>query len=239
MIDIRGISKSFGRQRVLENINLNISRGEMFGLLGPSGAGKTTLIRLITGAEKSDRGEILVDNACVPNFKTLKMIGFMPQNDALYPEISGYDNLNFFGGLFGLKGRALEEAIYKSLELVDLTADAKKLVANYSGGMRKRLSLAAALIHSPEILILDEPTVGIDPLLRRKIWGEFGRQRAMGRTIIVTTHVMDEIKYCDRAGLIYNGHLIACDTVDKLTELGKGNVENLFFDMALIEGRAR
>lgn len=235
MIEIRGVSKSFGRQRVLENINLNISKGEMFGLLGPSGAGKTTLIRLITGAERGDSGKILVGEAVVPNFKTLKRIGFMPQNDALYPEISGYDNLNFFGGLFGLKGKLLEEAIYKSLELVDLTADDRKLVANYSGGMRKRLSLAAALIHSPEILILDEPTVGIDPLLRRKIWEEFARQRAMGKTIIVTTHVMDEIKYCDRAGLIYNGQLIACDTVDRLTELGKGSVENLFFDMSLVE----
>lgn len=235
MIEVKGISKSFGKQKVLEEINVNIKKGEMFGLLGPSGAGKTTLIRLITGAEAVDKGEILVDSRPVPNFQTLKTIGFMPQNDGLYPEISGYDNLHFFGGLFGLRGQELEDAIAINLKLVDLTQDAKKLVGKYSGGMRKRLSLAAALIHSPEVLILDEPTVGIDPLLRRKIWEEFKHQQAMGRTIIVTTHVMDEIKYCDRAGLIYEGHLIACDTVDKLTELGQGSIENLFFNVPLRE----
>lgn len=235
MIEIKSIYKSFGKQRVLEDINVTIKKGEMFGLLGPSGAGKTTLIRLITGAEAADKGEILVDKRPVPNFETLKSVGFMPQNDGLYPEISGYDNLHFFGGLFGLRGKILEEAITNVLQLVDLTGDSKKLVGKYSGGMKKRLSLAAALIHSPQVLILDEPTVGIDPLLRRKIWEEFKHQQAMGRTIIVTTHVMDEIKYCDRAGLIYNGKLIACDTVDKLIELGEGSIENLFFKVPVRE----
>lgn len=235
MIEVKDISKSFGKQNVLKNINVTIKKGEMFGLLGPSGAGKTTLIRLITGAETVDKGEILVDNRPVPNFQTLKTIGFMPQNDGLYPEISGYDNLHFFGGLFGLRGKILEDSIAKVLQLVDLTGDAKKMVEKYSGGMKKRLSLAAALIHCPEVLILDEPTVGIDPLLRRKIWEEFKHQQSIGKTIIVTTHVMDEIKYCDRAGLIYEGHLIACDTVDKLIELGEGSIENLFFNVPLGE----
>jgi ABC-2 type transport system ATP-binding protein len=235
VIEVKDISKSFGKQNVLKNINVTIKKGEMFGLLGPSGAGKTTLIRLITGAETVDKGEILVDNRPVPNFQTLKTIGFMPQNDGLYPEISGYDNLHFFGGLFGLRGKVLEDSIVKVLQLVDLTGDAKKMVEKYSGGMKKRLSLAAALIHCPEVLILDEPTVGIDPLLRRKIWEEFKHQQSIGKTIIVTTHVMDEIKYCDRAGLIYEGHLIACDTVDKLIELGEGSIENLFFNVPLGE----
>ncbi|MEG0774871.1 ABC transporter ATP-binding protein [Clostridium sp.] len=235
MIEVKDISKSFGKQNILKNINVTIKKGEMFGLLGPSGAGKTTLIRLITGAETVDKGEILVDNRPVPNFQTLKTIGFMPQNDGLYPEISGYDNLHFFGGLFGLRGKVLEDSIVKVLQLVDLTGDAKKMVEKYSGGMKKRLSLAAALIHCPEVLILDEPTVGIDPLLRRKIWEEFKHQQSIGKTIIVTTHVMDEIKYCDRAGLIYEGHLIACDTVDKLIELGEGSIENLFFNVPLGE----
>lgn len=235
MIEVKDISKSFGKQNVLKNINVTIKKGEMFGLLGPSGAGKTTLIRLITGAETVDKGEIRVDNLPVPNFQTLKTIGFMPQNDGLYPEISGYDNLHFFGGLFGLRGKVLEDSITKVLQLVDLAGDAKKMVEKYSGGMKKRLSLAAALIHCPEVLILDEPTVGIDPLLRRKIWEEFKHQQSIGKTIIVTTHVMDEIKYCDRAGLIYEGHLIACDTVDKLIELGEGSIENLFFNVPLGE----
>jgi ABC-2 type transport system ATP-binding protein len=233
MITVDQVSKHFGQQLVLDQISLTIARGEMFGLLGPSGAGKTTLIRLILGAERTDSGEIRVDDRPVPDFATLGMIGFMPQNDALYTEISGYDNLHFFGGLYGLRGSKLRVAIDQTLALVDLTADARKLVANYSGGMKKRLSLAAALLHAPRLLILDEPTVGIDPLLRRTIWDEFARQRSQGTTLIVTTHVMDEIRYCDRAGLLYHGRLIACDRVAKLTELGHGNVENLFFDTAL------
>ncbi|OJU12081.1 MAG: ABC transporter ATP-binding protein [Clostridiales bacterium 43-6] len=229
MITIQSVSKSFHKQKVLDDISLTIERGEIFGLLGPSGAGKTTLIRLITGAEKRDSGEIFVDAVSVPDRKVLQRIGFMPQNDALYTDITGFENLRFFGGLFGLHGAVLKEKISECLQLVDLSQDAKKPVSNYSGGMKKRLSLAAALIHSPDVLVLDEPTVGIDPVLRRKIWEEFDRQRNSGKTIIVTTHVMDEIQYCDRAGLIYEGKLIACDTVEQLRKMGKGSVENLFF----------
>lgn len=228
MIEVNAVSKSFGRQKVLDNISLTIPRGQIFGLLGPSGAGKTTLIRLITGAEECDAGDVTVGGERSPSFGILRRMGFMPQSDGLYNDISGGDNLAFFGGLFGLRGDGLRAAVAAKLALVGLTADAGKLVQYYSGGMKKRLSLAVALLHDPALLMLDEPTVGIDPVLRRAIWDEFARQRAAGVTLVVTTHVMDEIANCDRAALIHDGRLIAHGTIAELTALGRGNIETLF-----------
>lgn len=229
MIEVNGVSKSFGRQKVLDHISLSIPRGEIFGLLGPSGAGKTTLIRLITGAEACDAGAVTVGGERSPSFAILRRMGYMPQSEGLYNDISGRDNLEFFGGLLGLRGAALRAAVNAKLALVDLIPDAGKLVQHYSGGMKKRLSLAVALLRDPALLLLDEPTVGIDPVLRRTIWAEFARQRAAGVTLVVTTHVMDEIGNCDRAALIHDGRLIAGGTIAELTALGRGNIENLFF----------
>ena len=239
MIEVNAVSKRYGQQTVLDNVSLTLPKGEIFGLLGPSGAGKTTLIRLITGAEACDEGTVFVAGERSPSFKTLRHMGYMPQNDALYTEVSGADNLAFFGGLFGLRGAALRRAMAAKLDLVGLTADAGKLVQHYSGGMKKRLSLAAALLHDPPLLMLDEPTVGIDPLLRRKLWAEFARQRAAGVTLVVTTHVMDEIANCDRAALINNGRLLACGRIEELTALGRGNIENLFFEELPVEMEVR
>lgn len=230
MIEINNISKSFGKRSVLTNISFQVERGDMLCLLGPSGAGKTTLIRLIMGAIKGDQGEIRIDNRRIPNMEILRRIGFMPQNEALYPDISGRDNLRFFGGLLGLNGKRLTSAIEEMLDFVNLTPDADKLVANYSGGMKKRLSLAVALIHNPDILVLDEPTVGIDPVLRKVIWDEFNRLSRMGKTMIISTHVMDEADRCNRAALIYGGRLIAFGTVEELKKSTKsGFIEELFF----------
>lgn len=230
IIEVKNIYKSFKKQPVLKNITLDIDQSEIFGLLGPSGAGKTTLIRVITGAINSDSGSVKVDNLLIPNMNSLKIIGFMPQSDSLYNDISGIDNLRFFGKLYGLKGKKLKDRVEEILKLVDLTDDAKKYVMFYSGGMKKRLSLGISLIHQPKILILDEPTIGIDPLLRKKVWDEFYRLKDLGTTIIVTTHVMDEAEKCDRVGLIYNGELIACDYVDKLLEQTPNHsLEDLFF----------
>ena len=230
IIEVKNVYKSFKKQQVLKDISLGIDEKEIFGLLGPSGAGKTTLIRVIIGAINSDSGTVKVDNLLIPNMYSLKIIGFMPQSDALYEDISGVDNLRFFGKLYGLKGIKLKERVEEVLELVDLKGDAKKYVMYYSGGMKKRLSLGVSLIHQPKVLILDEPTVGIDPLLRKKIWDEFTRLKELGTTIVVTTHVMDEAVKCDRVGLIYDGELIACDYVDKLLEQTPNHsLEDLFF----------
>lgn len=231
LIQVTDVSKSFKKQQVLKDIHLQIDENEIFGLIGPSGAGKTTLIRLIIGAVNADCGKINVLEYTVPDLKALDHIGYMPQNDALYNDLSGYDNLMFFGGMYHMKSSALKSRADEVLRLVELTQDGKKKVINYSGGMKKRLSLAVALLHSPKILILDEPTVGIDPLLRKKIWDEFYELKKLGKTIIVTTHVMDEAIKCDRLGLIYNGSIIACDTVSALLGRTKSNmIEELFLE---------
>ena len=231
LIQVNDVTKSFKKQQVLNSINLQVEEKEIFGLIGPSGAGKTTLIRLIIGAINADAGLIKVMNYIVPNLKALDLIGYMPQNDALYLDLSGFDNLMFFGGMYHIKKAELRMRVKEVLTLVELENDAKKKVINYSGGMKKRLSLAVALLHNPMVLILDEPTVGIDPILRMKIWEEFYKLKQQGKTIIVTTHVMDEAAKCDRLGLIYNGDIIACDTVTELLSRTKNNsIEELFLE---------
>lgn len=216
LIDVRDVSKKFNKQAVLCNINLGIEANEIFGLIGPSGAGKTTLIRLIMGAIQADEGSITLGEHIIPSLKALELIGYMPQYDALYHDISAYDNLMFYGGMYQIDQKTLKARVWEVLALVDLQKDAGKKVLYYSGGMKKRLSLAVALLHSPKILILDEPTVGIDPVLRKKIWDEFYKLKDQGKTILVTTHVMDEAIRCDRLGLIYQGSLLDCDTVETL-----------------------
>lgn len=231
LIEVRDVSKSFQKQQVLKNINLSIDENEIFGLIGPSGAGKTTLIRLILGAISADHGSINVMNYKIPNLKALDLIGYMPQSDALYNDLSGYDNLMFFGGMYHMNRSKLKSRAEEVLKLVELEQDARKKIVHYSGGMKKRLSLAATLMHSPRILVLDEPTVGIDPILRKKIWDEFYRQKEQGKTIIVTTHVMDEAIKCDRLGLVYNGGILDCDRVDVLLGRTKNNsIEELFLN---------
>jgi ABC-2 type transport system ATP-binding protein len=229
-IHISGISKQFDKKAVLTDITMTIPSGNIICLLGPSGSGKTTLIRLLVGAIAPEGGTIRFGDTAVPNLKLMNQIGFMPQNDALYTDLPGEDNLRFFAGLHGLNKPETKERIDAVLRLVDLEQDRRKYVVNYSGGMRKRLSLAAALLHEPDVLLLDEPTVGIDPVLRRIIWRQFGALKKAGKTLIVTTHVMDEIDQCDRAALIYNGRLIHYDTVAALSaKTESGKVEELFF----------
>lgn len=229
MIVIDDVDQSYGKELVLQDISLKIKKATIFGLLGPSGAGKTTLIRLITGSLLPNRGSIYVDKCRVPSFDAIKKIGFMPQSDGLYNEISGYDNLAFFGELFNLKGNKLKSRIKNVLKLVDLDNEQTKLVSHYSIGMKKRLSLACSLIHEPKILLLDEPTVGIDPILRKKIWEEFNRLKEKGITLIVTTHILDEVSMCDEVALINNGRVIKTGKVKDLINSTKSkSLEEIF-----------
>lgn len=229
VIKINRLAHSFGKEKVLEDITLNLNKGEIFGLLGPSGSGKTTLVKLIVGILETDKGEILINDKKVPSLELLKSIGYMAQSDALYEELSAKENLHFFASLYGLKKQEKERAIEDVLKIVDLTSHINKVVRHYSGGMKRRLSLAVALLHHPKVLILDEPTVGIDPVLRQAIWSELNKLKKEGMTIIVTTHVMDEADKCDRLALLRNGHIIACDTPEKLKKSqGTATIEEAF-----------
>ncbi len=215
-ISIRHVSKHFGKQKVLTEINLEIRMGEIFGLLGPSGAGKTTLVKELVGLDVPTSGESYVLGEKLPSLSLIDRIGYMAQSDGLYEDLSALENLHFFSALFGLKGKRKNERIQTVMGIVDLSNHTEKIVANYSGGMKRRLSLAIALLHEPEVLILDEPTVGIDPVLRKSIWDAFYELNEKGTTIIVTTHVMDEAEKCDRLGLMRDGALIAVGTPEKL-----------------------
>lgn len=218
-VSIRHVSKSYKKHHVLKDINLDIFEGEIFGLLGPSGAGKTTLVKQLTGLDTPTSGESYLFQTKMPSLKLITSIGYMAQSDALYEDLSAKENLQFFSSLYGLKGEKQTRRITEVMELVQLSGDLKKLVSNFSGGMKRRLSLAIALLHEPKILILDEPTVGIDPVLRKSIWEAFYKLKQNGTTIIVTTHVMDEADKCDRLGLIRGGSLIAVGTPDELKEM--------------------
>ena len=225
LIEIEKLSKSFGEQKVLDKIDFNLESGEIVGLIGPSGSGKSTLIKTMLGMEKADEGEALVLDYKMPKREILSNIGYMAQSDALYEMLTGYENLEFFGKMKGVPSDKLKKEIEYIAEIVDLTNDLKKLVSKYSGGMKRRLSLAIALIGSPELLILDEPTVGIDPSLRKNIWKELFKQRDSGVGILVTTHVMDEAELTDKVGLLLNGDIIDFDTPQQLKV--KNNVKTI------------
>ena len=229
VIKIEHFSKRFGKFVVLDNINLSVKKGEILGLLGPSGSGKTTLIKAIVGMCEPTQGLISVLGTKMPSLSVISKIGYMAQSDALYEDLNALDNILFFSSLYGLKGKLAKKRANEILELVLLHNEGKKLIKNFSGGMKRRLSLAIALVHNPEILILDEPTVGIDPLLRIEFWKEFDRLRKEGVTIIITTHVMDEAEHCDRLALIRNGGIIAIGTPEELKKTsGESTVEGAF-----------
>ena len=229
LLHLQDLEKSFGRQMVLDHVGFDLKPGEIIGLIGPSGAGKSTMIKTMLGMEKADSGMALVLDHTMPNRHILGDIGYMAQSDALYEALSGKENLEFFGQLKGLSKKVLKDEIAHVAQVVDLTEHLSKAVSGYSGGMKRRLSLAIALLGSPQLLILDEPTVGIDPSLRKKIWQELMALRDKGVGILVTTHVMDEAELTDKVGLLLGGKIIAFDTPKNLKEgYGVSSIEEVF-----------
>lgn len=226
---VERVSRSFGKRTVLDQVSLEVGKGEIFGLLGPSGSGKTTLVRLITGLDVPDGGTVKLLGEPMPRLNMLARIGYMAQSDALYGELTAQENLAFFASLYGMKGTRLANRIQETAELVKLSGELGKQVALFSGGMKRRLSLAVALMHEPEVLVLDEPTVGIDPVLRKSIWQELDGLRKHGVTILVTTHVMDEADKCDRLAMIRDGRVIAAGSPDELKSAsGSATMEDAF-----------
>jgi ABC-2 type transport system ATP-binding protein len=219
-VDVDGVVKRFGQQVALDGISLRIRRGEVYGLLGPNGAGKTTLIRSLVGLVALEKGTVTVLGERMPQLEVLAHVGYMTQQAALYPDISAEENAHFFGAIYGRV-----DGVSEALDLVDLWDRRKSVVSTLSGGMRTRLSLACALVHKPELLLLDEPTVGVDPQLRVQLWDRFRKMAAGGTTIVVSSHVMDEAERCDRLGLIRFGKLLAEGTVAEVK--AKAGVERL------------
>ncbi|AFT82484.1 MULTISPECIES: ABC transporter ATP-binding protein [Leuconostoc] len=203
------VSKHFGHQQVLNQIDLTLPAGMIYGLIGPSGAGKTTLIKSILGMEVVDSGTVKVMDTVMPNRAVMAQVGYMAQSDALYETLTARENLTLFGQLMSVPKIKLAQMIDYAAGLVDLTSQLDKRVSGYSGGMKRRLSLAIALIQDPQLLILDEPTVGIDPELRQQIWTELNKLKDTGKSMLVTTHVMDEAERCDYLMLIRHGIALA------------------------------
>jgi ABC-2 type transport system ATP-binding protein len=227
-VDVEDVSKNFGAFKALNGVTLRVRHGEIYGLLGPNGAGKTTLIRLVAGLLEANAGTVTVLAQRMPNVAVLRHVGYMTQQAALYPALSVQENVEFFAAINGADG-----GVKEALELVQLYERRGSVVATLSGGQRQRCSLACALVHKPELLLLDEPTVGIDPQLRVQFWDYFRKLAAAGTTIIVSSHVMDEADRCQRLGLIQYGRLLAEGTpADIRVQGGSQNLEEAFLALA-------
>jgi ABC-2 type transport system ATP-binding protein len=220
-IEINNVSKNYGKFNALKHINLNVPKGCIFGLLGPNGAGKTTLIKAIAGALKPTLGSatVLGLDPLKNRWEIRKKIGYMPQTSSLYGDLSARQNISFFGKAQGIKN--LEDEVNRILAFTELSNRADDRVRNFSGGMQKRVSLACALIHQPEILFLDEPTAAVDPHLKLRTWEMFSQLSKRGVTIFVSTHLMDEALKCDVLAILREGELLTADTPANILAMGK------------------
>ncbi|MFZ0925362.1 MAG: ABC transporter ATP-binding protein [Halobacteriota archaeon] len=216
---IRDLEKDFGGFKAVNKLSLRVKHGEIYGLLGPNGAGKTTVIKILCGLLRPSSGEAYVLDMKVPDPRTASRIGYMPQELAMYRGLTVHENLAFYGEVFGLSKQRIDTREQALLKLIDLQAFRDTLVDQLSGGMQQRTSLACALLHEPQLLFLDEPTVGVDPDLRASFWQYFEELRDSGITILITTHYMDEARHCDRIGFMREGRLIAEGSPQELLEL--------------------
>jgi len=227
-IDVGNVTKRFGDLTALDSVTLRVPRGEVYGLLGPNGSGKTTLIRALVGLIAPDAGTVTVLGRRLPDLGVLGHIGYMTQQAALYPDLSVEENVKFFAAINGGERRVRD-----ALDFVDLWPRRASVVSTLSGGMRTRCSLACALVHGPDLLLLDEPTVGVDPQLRIQLWDRFQRMADEGTSILVSSHVMDEAERCRRLGLIRFGRLLAEGSVAELKEMAHVNrLEDAFIKLS-------
>jgi ABC-2 type transport system ATP-binding protein len=227
-VEATGIRKSFGPLQALDGVSLRIRRGLVYGLLGPNGSGKTTLIRCLVGLVRPDAGAVRILGTSLPDLGVLARVGYMTQAAALYPDLSVQENIRFFASIYGR-----QEDVEEALRAVDLADRKRTVVSRLSGGMRTRLSLACAIVHRPELLLLDEPTVGVDPQLRMQLWEGFAEMAAGGTTIVVSSHVMDEAERCERLGLIRAGRLLAEGSADDLRRrAGVARLEDAFLRLS-------
>jgi ABC-2 type transport system ATP-binding protein len=225
MLQVVNVGKRYGGTVALGGVSFAVPAGEMFGLLGPNGAGKTTLLSIVSCLLQADEGEVRIQGRKLePGDRDIRrLIGIVPQELALYGELSARENLEFFGRLYGLGGQALERRVVDVLDMVGLADRAESRVDTFSGGMKRRLNLGAALVHEPKLLLLDEPTTGVDPQSRNHIFEGVRRLNAAGTTVVYTSHYMEEVQsLCRRVGIIDHGRLIACDTLPELLKQQPG-----------------
>ncbi len=231
------VRKKFGMVLALAGIDVDVGVGEIYGLLGPNGSGKTTFIRCLAGLLRPDAGSLTVLGRTPRETVSAGRVGYMTQGAALYGDLSVTENLAFFARLEGLPSAA--QRIESALRTVDLLDRRRSIVSTLSGGMRQRVSLAAALLHEPDLLLLDEPTVGVDPVLRHEFWAHFRALAANGVTLLISSHVMDEASRCDRLGLIRAGRVLAEGSASELVAgAGTKDLESAFLALAGAEARS-
>ncbi len=218
MIRAENLKKSYGPTVAVDDVSFEVQKGQTFGLLGPNGAGKTTTIQLLCGLLKPDSGKITLDGKSDPGLIEVRIsLGVVPQALALYQELSALENLRFFGRIYGLSGQKLKERVDNCLDIAGLSKRSKERVSKYSGGMKRRLNMVCSLLHDPPILLLDEPTVGVDPQSRNLIFDTIEDMSKEGRTIIYTTHYMEEAqRLCDKVAIIDQGRILDMDSVENL-----------------------
>jgi len=229
-IELRALCKAFGTLQAVDHLTLSVEQGEIFGLLGPNGSGKTTTINLISGLATPTSGEVQVMGYDVRRHarRIRQMLGAVPQETALYEELSAWDNLDFHADLFGMARQEKKARITQMLELVQLQERKRSRVSTFSGGMKRRLALARALLHDPHLLYLDEPTLGVDVQSRRAIWDYILSLRDQGKTVLITTNYLEEAQaLCERIAILDHGKLIAVDTPEHLKQIYGGSVVEL------------
>ncbi|HUC96065.1 MAG TPA: ABC transporter ATP-binding protein [Candidatus Saccharimonadales bacterium] len=232
VVTFHRVVKEFDGFKALSDLSFSINEGGLYGLIGPNGAGKSTAIRIMTGLIKATSGKVDILGYSPQDVEVRPLVGYMPQEMALYQDLTVRENLEFFGKLYSISKKDLNRRIVDLLDFVELTKWDKTIVANLSGGMKHRTSLAVALLSKPKLLVLDEPTVGVDPELRASFWQRFEDMRADGTTILLTTHYMDEARRCEMIGLINHGRLIAEGTPKELLVLtGTHNLEDAFLSL--------
>ncbi|MFH2046402.1 MAG: ABC transporter ATP-binding protein [Pseudomonadota bacterium] len=229
IISIKNFSKSYGKTKAVANLNIDIEKGELFGLIGPDGAGKTTTIRALVTLIAPDTGEIYVNNLDVSKDirKIRSITGYMPQRFSLYPDLSVNQNLNFFAKLFEVPKKEISERKKRLFQFSNLEPFAKRLAGQLSGGMKQKLALSCTLIHDPVVLILDEPTTGVDPVSRNEFWIILKELKNEGVTILVSTPYMDEALKCDRIAIMHEGVILACGNPETLTSRIDNNIYKL------------
>jgi len=222
MITVRSVSKSYGNIEAVRNVSFSIEKGEIFGILGPNGAGKSTIVNILNTLVRPDKGDVIIDGINIRgDGNTVKLImGVVPQEIALYEELTAYENLMFWGGLYNIPKPVLIENANRTLDIVDLSSRKKDRIKTFSGGMKRRINIACSLLHNPRILVLDEPTVGVDPQNRNHIFEVIERLHDEGMTIIYTTHYMEEAeRFCDKIAIMDVGRIIALGTLKELREI--------------------